>query len=92
MDVTLLLVSCVSLGLAIFAVATMLAYVKQIGETRAELKLKVEEFSKITKTACEANTSLADKLIQLDQRLDNMESWRSMMGINNSAPTNSWKK
>lgn len=92
MDVIIVIMPFLAFGLAVYSVATMLAYMRQIGEIRTELKAKVEEFAKITKTACEANTSLAEKLIQMDQRLDNIESWRSIMGINNPVPTTSWKK
>jgi uncharacterized protein YwgA len=66
------------------------AYAVQLKDLKAELKGKVETFAEITKMASEANTTLAEKILQVDQKLDNIEAWRSMMGLNTSP--NVWKK
>lgn len=65
------------------------AYISQLKSLRSELQDKIQEFAKITKAASDANTSIADKLISMDQRIDNIDSWRSMTA---ASQNNGWKK
>lgn len=60
----------------------ILAYLLQLKQLRVDMQERITEFSDVTKRASEANVSLGEKLIQVDQRLDNIEAWRSMMSLN----------
>lgn len=88
MLVELIVILCVSTSSA--SCAFIAAYLYQLKSLRLDLKSKIEEFDEITKKASEANLSMAEKLISVDNRLDNIDSWRAMMnGSNNS---HGWKK
>lgn len=83
-----------AVGFAGAALGYVVAYRHQLQELRRELNDKVTEFNHVTKLASEANNSMAEKLVSMDQRLDTVETWRSMMSLNISQtpPTSSWKK
>lgn len=76
----------VSSSLAGFVVA----YLFQLRTLRYDLQAKILDFAEVTKQASAANLSLAEKLLHIDARLDNVDSWRSMIGstINQTG----WKK
>lgn len=48
----------------------------ELRRSRLELNYKVKEFDEITRKAAEANNSLAQKLLQIDEKVINLEFWR----------------
>jgi uncharacterized protein YlxW (UPF0749 family) len=68
-----------------------IAHLAQLKKVKEELSVKVVEFDDITKKASEANLSLATKLIDIDQRLDSIESWRGIMGSGVNSTSTGWK-
>jgi hypothetical protein len=49
---------------------------------------KVAEFDEITRKAADANNSMANKLLQIEERVNNVEFWNSQA---QSAPNSGWK-
>jgi hypothetical protein len=83
--------SFIAVFLSAFSAGFICAFFIKIKTLKEELELKVKEFSLVTKTASDANVSLAEKLISIDHRLDNIDSWRSMM-VTNTQYSSGWKK
>lgn len=59
-------------------------------ESREALQAQAVHFGDILKKASAANLSQADKLTEMADRIDNLESWRTMMGVAESSK-GSWK-
>tara|TARA_R110000868_G_scaffold69364_7_gene204359 strand:- start:425 stop:706 length:282 start_codon:yes stop_codon:yes gene_type:complete len=70
----------------------ILAYLVQLRQLRTEMQEKIAEFDRITKAASAANLSQAEKLMQIDAKIDNMDAWRSMMVSTTSQQSSGWKK
>lgn len=64
------------------AMAGLLWYVlRGVNESRDLMGEKVNEFDSIMKRASASNNSQAEKIVELTTRLENLEGWRSMVGI-----------
>lgn len=64
------------------AMAGLLWYtLRGVTESKEMLGEKVSEFNDIMMLASKANTSQAEKIVELTTRLENLEGWRSMIGI-----------
>lgn len=86
-DVIILLSAAISTAVAGFVAS----YVVQLRQLRTEMQARVVEFAEITRRASEANTSLADKLLTIDAKVDNLDSWRTMVAVTQTQHTG-WKK
>lgn len=85
------LLSVYAITLASFSAGFLTAYLVQLRGLRADMVAKVENFHEVTKAASAANHSMADKLLQIDARIDSIESWRSIMGATTNQHS-AWKK
>lgn len=87
------LIVCATIG------GFVMAYLIQLKNLRSDfekkiisldeiLAKKVSDFDGIAKLASEANLSQAKKLIEMQERLDTVDSWRAIM----MGSTTGWKK
>ncbi len=60
-----------------FSAGFILPAYLELRRVRKELEEKVSSFDSITKKASEANLSVADKVLQLEEKISNLEFWRS---------------
>ncbi len=77
--------------LAGLSTGIMVASVYQLKTLRDIMVEKIDMFDDVTKKACEANQSMAAKLLQVDGRLDSLESLRGIMGAHQPS-SSTWKK
>lgn len=88
MEVFLSVATTAAIALSTFSVGALFALLRQVDRARRDLTLKVSEFNLVTKLAAESNNSLADKVMELEQKVDNVEAWRSMISTNNTKRSN----
>lgn len=67
------IVTWLSMACATSAVGYLVAVLRELSLGRKDLKQSVKEFDEVTKKASDANISMADKLLQMDERLASLE-------------------
>lgn len=84
------LAAIIAMCLSTFTAGILLVWHRQFSSAEAKLLNLVIEFDKVTKVASESNLSLAEKLVHLEIRLDNVDAWRSMTGASQGMQSG-WK-
>lgn len=62
-----------SMVCALTTLGYLIAVMRELSLGRKDLRQSVKEFDEITKKASEANVSMADKILQMDERLASLE-------------------
>lgn len=70
-----------SFGGCCFLIGSVLSAKKALTECREQMEEKVAAFEEVLAKASKANVSLGEKLLEVSTRIDNLESWRTMVGI-----------
>lgn len=69
--------------LAVIIASSTAGYVyasfSQLRQLKKDLEERVEDFTRIGKIAEAANNSLATKISDMDNKIDNLQQWRSLL-------------
>lgn len=79
------LVGLFSFGACCVLAGLLWSAMKELQISEDLLTEKVNEFDDIMKRASKANNSQAEKIVELTTRVENLEGWRSMVGISESS-------
>lgn len=71
-----ILVIC-AVALSCFSAGFLFPAYLELKRARQDISAKVKEFEEITREASKANVSLADKILQLEEKISTLEFWKA---------------
>ncbi len=76
MNIVLVIFTVASVLMSGIVLGIVVPFIFEIRSSKKIMATKVEAFDEITKKASEANVSLANKILQLEEKIANVEFWK----------------